>query len=120
MFKTPQPFISYVFVYLLGTFTDLQASGFDFTKLLGDNPMEEEKVKEDNELSRQASIRSAASVEEAPKEVEEQKSSGSVGGHIYKAYFSAGGNCCVIFTLFALFVISQLFGSAADYYITYW
>ncbi|KAG5868529.1 hypothetical protein JTB14_032276 [Gonioctena quinquepunctata] len=103
-----------------GTFRELQASGLDFTKMLGEAASEEEK-KEETEISRQMSIRSTVSVEcEAPKEVEEQRGSGSIGSYVYKAYFSAGGNCCVIFVIFVLFFAAQLFASAADYYITYW
>ncbi|CAH0557608.1 unnamed protein product [Brassicogethes aeneus] len=102
----------------LGTYKELQASGLDFTNLLGEHNEEE---KEEHELMRQGSIKSVASIEvEDPKEVEEQKSSGSVGAYVYKAYFSAGGNCCAIFTLFTLFIMAQIFGSAADYFITYW
>ncbi|XP_074025677.1 probable multidrug resistance-associated protein lethal(2)03659 isoform X3 [Leptinotarsa decemlineata] len=103
-----------------GTFRELQASGLDFTKMLGEVVQEEEK-KEESEISRQMSIRSIASVEcEAPKEVEEQKGSGSIDSYVYKAYFSAGGNCCIILVLFFLFFAAQLFASAADYFITYW
>lgn len=103
-----------------GTFHELQASGLDFTKLLGENPIEEETPeKHEVTLTRQESEKSVASVE-APKVVEEQKSIGSVGAYVYKAYFSAGGNCCVIFILFTLFVVAQLLGSASDYFITYW
>ncbi|XP_018576445.1 probable multidrug resistance-associated protein lethal(2)03659 isoform X2 [Anoplophora glabripennis] len=102
-----------------GTFHELQVSGLDFTKLLGENPIEETPEKEKALLTRQDSIRSVASIE-APKVIEEQKSIGSVGAYVYKAYFSAGGNCCVIFILFTLFVVAQLLGSAADYFITYW
>lgn len=103
---------------ILGTYKDLQASGLDFTNLLGEHTEED---KEESELIRQGSIRSVASCEiEEPKEVEEQKSSGSVGAYVYRAYFKAGGNCCAILTLFSLFIIAQLFGSAADYFITYW
>ncbi|KAJ8916764.1 hypothetical protein NQ315_013969 [Exocentrus adspersus] len=81
-----------------GTFHELQETGLDFTKLMGTNPVEE--TPEKDELTRQPSIRSVASIEDAPKEVEEQKSSGTVGSYVYKAYFGAGGNCCVIFVLF--------------------
>lgn len=105
-----------------GTFTQLQESGLDFAKLLGKEVKEEEGEEElsDEELSRQGSIRSIASVEAAPSQVQEQKSSGSIGAYVYKEYFRAGGNCCVIFVLFVLFLSAQLLASASDYFITYW
>lgn len=102
-----------------GTFRELQESGLDFAKLLGKDEKDEESSDEE-ELSRQGSIRSFASVEEMPTEVQEQKSTGTIGAYVYKEYFRAGGNCCVIFMLFLLFLIAQLFASASDYFITYW
>nr|CAH7729854.1 unnamed protein product [Callosobruchus chinensis] len=57
---------------------------------------------------------------ETPRPVEEQKSTGSVGAYVYKSYFKAGGNCCVIFMFFVLFISSQLIASGSDYFITYW
>jgi ATP-binding cassette subfamily C (CFTR/MRP) protein 4 len=103
-----------------GSFKELQATGLDFTKLLGDNPQEEDEEKKQDELVRQGSIRSVASLEgEAPK-VEEQKSTGSVGAQVYLGYFRAGGNCCVIFILFTLFILTQILASISDYFITYW
>lgn len=104
-----------------GSFRELQASGLDFTNLLGEIQDEEEEKKKQEELIRQGSIRSIASIEgEAPKIIEEQKGTGSVGADVYKGYFKAGGNCCVIFILFTLFIVTQLFASVADYFLTFW
>lgn len=101
---------------------ELQESGLDFTKTLGEPQKEKEEQSQEKELLRHGSSKSIHShdASEAPHEVDEQKSTGSVGAYVYKAYFKAGGNCCVIFMLFFLFVMAQLFGSAADYFITYW
>lgn len=105
---------------ILGTFKELQESGLDFTKMLGENKSQEEKPPE-HEMRRQLSVKSVASTEvEDPREIEEQKSAGSVGAYVYKSYFRAGGNVCVIFILFVLFVTAQLFASAADYFLTLW
>lgn len=106
----------------------------DFAQLLEKSSVEE--IKEEAEaklqytsskpvstkLSRQESVRSATSEKtiEEPAAVEEQKSTGTVSGYVYKAYFKAGGNCCVIFNLFFLFMVAQFAASAGDYFITYW
>lgn len=83
--------------------------------------MDEEKEKKEQEMSRQGSIRSIQSIEgNIPIAVEEQKGSGSVGLKVYMEYFKAGGNCCVIFTLFTLFFFTQILASISDYFITYW
>lgn len=89
--------------------------------MLGEPQKEKEEESQERELMRHGSSKSIHSHEasEAPK-VEEQKSIGSVGAYVYGAYFKAGGNCCIIFMLFFLFIAAQLFGSAADYFITYW
>lgn len=106
-----------------GTYMELQESGLDFAKLLHDQPVEEEQ--ESASCDRRSSIRSVTSTIEdktvdIPVEVEEQKSSGSVGGYVYKEYLKAGGNWCVIFTLSILFILTQVFASGSDYFITYW
>lgn len=109
-------------LFLVGSFRQLQESGLDFTKMMGEPQKELEEETQVRELIRQGSSKSIHSHEasEIPQETEEQKSTGSVGAYVYKAYFKAGGNCCVIFMLFFLFVAAQLFGSAADYFITFW
>lgn len=75
-------------------------------------------------MHRQTSVQSVNSIEdktvEAPVEVEEQKSSGSVGCYVYSSYFKAGGNCCVVFGVVLLFILTQFLASAGDYFITYW
>lgn len=105
-----------------GSFKELQQSGLDFTKILGEGENESEDDTPERELVRQGSSKSIHSHEASiiPEEVEEQKSTGSVGSYVYRAYFKAGGNCCIIFMLFFLFIVAQLFGSAADYFISYW
>lgn len=102
-----------------GTFEELQKSGFDFTKLLATTP-DEDKKEDESELKRQGSIKSISSIEDAPLQMEEHKSVGSVGAKIYNAYFKAGGSCCFIFVLFALFFLAQVLGSGADYFLSYW
>lgn len=76
-------------------------------------------------MHRQTSVQSVvSSIEdktvEAPAEVEEQKSQGSVGSYVYKSYLKAGGNWCVIFSVFLLFIATQFAASLGDYFITYW
>lgn len=84
--------------------------------------IEDEASESKQKMDRQASIRSISSDKtvEAPLQIEEQKSKGTVAGYVYKAYFKAGGNCCVITTLFAFFILAQIAASAGDYFITYW
>lgn len=109
-----------------GTYNELQESGLDFAKLLEKETEEEEKAEmdavEQQKMARQMSIQSVSSERnsEVPAQVEEQKRKGTVAGFVYRAYFKAGGNCCVITTLFALFILAQTAASAGDYFITYW
>nr|CAH7729852.1 unnamed protein product [Callosobruchus chinensis] len=103
-----------------GSFRELKESGLDFARISGEE-VEEEKFEVPKELKKQKSIESMDSDEmETPRPVEEQKSTGSVGAYVYKSYFKAGGNCCVIFMFFVLFISSQLIASGSDYFITYW
>lgn len=70
-------------------------------------------------VSRQNSVKEEIA-EKAPKEVEEQKSKGTVGGFVYRAYFGAGGNCCLITTMFMFFLVTQFCASAIDYFTSFW
>lgn len=91
--------------------------------MLVEQPVEEEEP-EKPLLDRRMSIKSFASNDDKtldePQEVQEQKSSGSVGSYVYMQYFKAGGNVCIVLTLFTLFVLTQLAASGSDYFITYW
>ena len=53
-------------------------------------------------------------------EENEVKTEGSVGGWVFKGYFKAGGNFCVILLIILLCVLSQLAGSAGDFFISKW
>lgn len=126
-----------------GSYQELQASGLDFTKLLGSSI--EPTVVSDNEshskyestnnldprsiLSRQISVQSVASsidenkhsgVQEEPIEVAEMRSSGDISLTVYSSYFSAGGNVCKITFLLLMCVFTQVLASGGDYWITYW
>ncbi|GLV41664.1 uncharacterized protein CBL_06893 [Carabus blaptoides fortunei] len=108
-----------------GTYHELKDSGLDFAQMMEAEEVKEEKDEEKKMLvMRQNSIQSVASMEEktieAPAEVEEQRTKGHVSSAVYKAYFGAGGNVCVVFTMFLLFVVAQLLASAGDYFITFW
>lgn len=109
-----------------GTYHELQASGLDFAKLLQDHTEEDNEQEIQNKVmhQRQNSIQSVSSIEdktiEAPVEVQEHRSTGSISAGVFKAYFAAGGNCCWIFNMFMLFVLAQVAASAGDYFITYW
>uniref|UniRef100_A0A2H8TSM5 Putative multidrug resistance-associated protein lethal(2)03659 n=1 Tax=Melanaphis sacchari TaxID=742174 RepID=A0A2H8TSM5_9HEMI len=125
-----------------GSYQELQASGLDFTKLLGS--LVETTVVSDNEssskltstqtlsprtiLSRQVSTQSVASsndeskleTQEEPIEVAETRSSGNISLTVYSSYFSAGGNVCKISFLLFMCVFTQALASGGDYWITYW
>ncbi|GFG33086.1 hypothetical protein Cfor_12110, partial [Coptotermes formosanus] len=108
-----------------GTYSELQATGLDFAKLLNDN-WEEHAHEEDQALQktlRQVSVSSVNSVDEEqpePKQVAEMRTVGSVSSKVYSAYLRSGGNCCVILTVTLLFVMAQVLASGCDYWITYW
>lgn len=86
-----------------------------------DKQEEKEQVQERSVavVSRQDSVKEVMA-EKAPKEVEEQKSKGTVGGYVYRAYFGSGGNCCLITTMFMFFLVTQFSASAIDYFTSFW
>ena len=48
------------------------------------------------------------------------RTKGNVGGWVYKGYFKAGGNWCVLFTIFLLCAGAQLAASGGDWFIAQW
>lgn len=103
----------------------MKESELDFARLLQEEKEEEEEIKEDlTNNVRHGSFMSTSSKEEKssdlPVRVEEGKSVGSVSGYVYSTYLKSGGNCCIIFTVLMLFILTQLAASAGDYFITFW
>lgn len=108
-----------------GTYSELQATGLDFAKLLNDDVEEDahEGGQPLQKMLRQMSVSSVSSVDEKhpePKQVEEMRTVGSVSSKVYSSYLRSGGNCCVILTVTLLFVMAQALASGCDYWITYW
>ncbi|KAJ9588188.1 hypothetical protein L9F63_018452, partial [Diploptera punctata] len=111
-----------------GTYNELQESGLDFAKLLdedsSDDDVDDTETPSLRKMLRQLSITSVNSVDEKkqpePKEIAEMRSVGSVSSEVYRAYLRAGGNCCIIFIMFLLFIMAQAFASGSDYWLTYW
>jgi ATP-binding cassette subfamily C (CFTR/MRP) protein 4 len=108
-----------------GTYSELQATGLDFAKLLNDD-LEEDAYDGGQPLQqmlRQMSVSSVNSVDAKqpePKQVAEMRTVGSVSSKVYSAYLHSGGNCCVILSVTLLFVMAQALASGCDYWLTYW
>ncbi|XP_034950064.1 probable multidrug resistance-associated protein lethal(2)03659 [Chelonus insularis] len=115
-----------------GTYHKLIELGIDFGRLLEPPPPateESESLAHSRNNSRHTSITSLSSfmtnetntqVQDEPEEVAEMRTKGSIGGHVYSSYFRAGGNYCVIFSVAALYILTQLAASASDYFIAFW
>lgn len=52
--------------------------------------------------------------------VDEHMSHGGIHSKVYNAYVDAAGGYCTFMVIIALFIISQVFGNAADYFTTFW
>lgn len=106
-----------------GSYEELKDSGLDFAKLLDDIPSYDEEVKKRINM-RRGSVHSIGSVDdeklEAPNELQESRTIGSVSPEVYKSYFKSGGNCCTLFVLISLFLFAQVAASSGDYFISYW
>lgn len=106
-----------------GSYEELKDSGLDFAKLLDDLPSQEEEIKKRINM-RRGSVHSIGSVDDekldAPSELQETRTVGSVSSEVYKSYFKSGGHCCTIIVLFFLFLLAQVAASSGDYFISYW
>ena len=108
------------------------AQGVDFGRLLETQLIKSaddtSSLPPSRSTSRQGSVTSVSSFMtnennlsfEDLQEENEMRSVGTVGSWVYKGYFKAGGNCCVIFMIFFLCVASQFAASAGDYFISMW
>lgn len=131
-------------VQAVGTFESLRETGLDFAQLL---PTAEEKEIEEEEqkieklqrslskssdgsrlsYKRHDSISSTISSEsrelemEASKVDREEKSAeGSIGLRHYNSYIKGAGGYIISFLILFMFVLTQIFASAGDYFLTYW
>lgn len=50
----------------------------------------------------------------------EQSSRNKVPGSIFMKYLRAGGNNCVVFIIFVLFLVTQLLASCFDWFVSFW
>lgn len=128
-----------------GSPTDLTRSGVDLQKLIGVEvklPKEEPADKLGRNLlslSRRNSTRSISSASlcssaggsvfediESDGEISDEEtgmeasSKGKVKGSIPVNYFKAGAHWSVLSIIIMLFLIVQVFASAADYWVSYW
>lgn len=56
---------------------------------------------------------------EQPQQLE-ASSKGKVSGSIFGMYLTSGANWCVLLIIGALFLITQVLASGADYWVSYW
>lgn len=85
--------------------------------------------KSSRKSSRRNSITESKKGEENPSEDEkdfaaqmnlEQSSKDKVQGSLLLHYMKSGGNFCVVFVVFSLFVITQLLASSFDWFVSFW
>ncbi|CAG5017723.1 unnamed protein product [Parnassius apollo] len=126
-----------------GDFETLSASGLDFATLLARGESEEEKPKQSQDTTnteledsmlqgsfrkRQLSIHSVSSVDnltgaappEGGREEAEMRSAGAVSGAVYAAYLRAQGHPLLVALMLVVTVLTQLLGSGADWWTSYW
>uniref|UniRef100_V5G0E4 Putative multidrug resistance-associated protein lethal(2)03659 n=2 Tax=Anoplophora glabripennis TaxID=217634 RepID=V5G0E4_ANOGL len=102
-----------------GSYSELQASESEFTKLLADS-----KEEEDEKSERRSKLLDKKEKEEdnaeAPTQEKEERGSGIISWSVYKSYLRAGGSWFKTITLCSAFVISQIVASSTDYFVTIW
>jgi ATP-binding cassette subfamily C (CFTR/MRP) protein 4 len=98
-----------------GSYADLQASGEDFTKLLKGTE-KYEQPEENDEVEKVTDTKD----EEEQEEEQEIRSSGKLSNKVYITYIHACGTCYNFFIIMLLFILTEIFATSADYYITFW
>lgn len=54
------------------------------------------------------------------KETAEDQAQGGISFRVWRKYFGAGGNFCILFLLFSVLIVSQVVTSGSDYFVNYW
>lgn len=106
-----------------GTYQELKSSDSEFTKLLAESKEEEKKAEEDFRRKSkilQESKSTETNADDVPTQEKEHRASGSIAWKVYKSYLKAGGSVFTTVILMVGFVLSQIFASATDYFITLW
>ncbi|KAM9447563.1 ATP-binding cassette sub-family C member 4-like isoform 4-T5 [Salvelinus alpinus] len=125
-----------------GTFTELQGSGLDFTSLLKKDEEDEEEGKGGTEPapgtltgsphtlsqssmpSLSSSMHSVMEGVDQPEPVqhvlEESRSEGTIGLHLYLKYFRAGANNLVLLALVFLNLLAHITYILQDWWLAYW
>ncbi|XP_017887469.1 multidrug resistance-associated protein 4-like isoform X2 [Ceratina calcarata] len=117
-------------IHAEGSYDELSRMGIDFGRLL-ENPEEEEgraagssppsrSNSRNASISSLSSLKSTSTEKDDPLEVAESRTKGKVSGKVYAGYFSAGGNCCVLFVVLMLLIVSQTLASGSDFFISQW
>ncbi|KAG5894556.1 hypothetical protein JTB14_021538 [Gonioctena quinquepunctata] len=103
-----------------GTYRELQNIDSGFTNTLTE-PGDGEQIDGDpssTDLEQKDNIE----VEESTPLIseKEQRNTGTVAWHIYRTYFRSGGSWCKAIAIFCGFLVSQVFLSSSDYFLSRW
>lgn len=111
--------------------TELVKRGIDFEYLVSDKTNDElESVSVKNGTSRANSNLSKTTLKSKeahndktktePLQQLELSSKGKVEGSVFAMYLRSGANLFVLFVIMLSFLLTQLMGSGADYWVSYW
>ncbi|XP_063913119.1 probable multidrug resistance-associated protein lethal(2)03659 [Zophobas morio] len=97
-----------------GNYQELQASGEDFAKVLNNT----ENFDHEEVLVANGTTDTKEGVEQ--DEEEENRTSGKVSKEVYMSYIRASGSYCIFLVMILLFVLTEIFATGSDYFITFW
>uniref|UniRef100_A0A1A9WJ69 Multidrug resistance-associated protein lethal(2)03659 n=1 Tax=Glossina brevipalpis TaxID=37001 RepID=A0A1A9WJ69_9MUSC len=118
-------------VSAVGSYESLRETGLDFAQLLAD-PEKDESMNNTTRsrsgshlVNRQNSESSLCSMadsclEDTPQQMQETQEEGQIGFYLYKKYFKAGGGIFMFIVMLTFCILSQVLGSAGDYFLSYW
>lgn len=124
-----------------GSYQEVQTFGYDITKLI--RPLEETTLESEIKVSDQNNEkivrkqnsplngsneknscsyteRQSSGVKERHVAVAECRSSGRISNNILMSYFSAVGSTCKVIMFFSTFVITQVFTTGVELWLSFW
>ncbi|XP_075236424.1 ATP-binding cassette sub-family C member 4-like [Lycorma delicatula] len=119
-----------------GSFSELKNSGLDYASLVSSGDERKDSVSESEheelpKLTRMISKTSIGSLKAStvddvsingnePVAEREPEVVKRPGHSVYLDYFRAGSNICTVLIIAILFIFTQVIGSCADYFVSYW
>ncbi|XP_074031101.1 probable multidrug resistance-associated protein lethal(2)03659 isoform X1 [Leptinotarsa decemlineata] len=113
--------LEYGKVLVSGSYEEIRTSDTKFSRMLADLEEEEEEIRRKSMILAEKQEEQLLDDDDQIQILQrEEKGVGGISWHVYKSYMRAGGNILKVFLLCSVFLLSQVFESGTEYFVTFW